>query len=189
MINIADEIPYQESRQSLTGPPMVSTAFKDIGIVLEVTPRVSHDDHIIAKVMAKQSRQSGTSATGVPIEAKRTTETTLRTKNGQTIFIGGLRRYDDIKQTNKIPVLGDIPIVNFMFRNNAIDKKTSELLIFLTCNVMPEEIPPLGVEMQKAYDELNNTSRRPNAQRELGRSIVMPWRKEDPEWRLRRSDK
>jgi type II secretory pathway component GspD/PulD (secretin) len=186
-INITDEIPYQESKQSLTGPPMVSTSFKEIGIVLEVTPKVSHDEHVIAKLMAKQSRQNGV-FNNIPIEAKRTTETTLRTKNGQTIFIGGLRRYDDSMQAKKVPVLGDIPVVNFLFRNNVISKKSTELLVFLTCNVLPDDMAPLDSELQKAHDSLDSVSKVPDGNKELGRILTHPKHVEDTAWHWRRSE-
>jgi type IV pilus assembly protein PilQ len=184
-INITDEIPYQESKQSLTGPPMVSTSFKDIGIELEVTPKVSHDDHVVAKVMAKQSRQNG-EFNNIPIEAKRTTDTTLRMKSGQTIFIGGLRRYDDNAQAKKVPVLGDIPVVNFLFRNNVMSKQSSELLVFLTCNVLPDEVPALDEELQKAHDMIDRSPKVPDVTRDLGRTLTHPRAKEDPAWHWRR---
>ena len=186
-INITDEIPYQESKQSLTGPPMVSTSFKEIGIVLEVTPKVSHDEHVIAKLMAKQSRQNGV-FNNIPIEAKRTTETTLRTKNGQTIFIGGLRRYDDSTQAKKVPVLGDIPVMSFLFRNNVISKKSTELLVFLTCNVLPEDMAPLDPELQKAHDSLDDVPKVPDGNKELGRMLTHPKHVEDTAWHWRRSE-
>jgi type II secretory pathway component HofQ len=186
-INISNEIPYQESKQSLTGPPMVSTAFKDIGILLEVTPKVSHDDHILAKINAKQSHQSGV-FNNIPIEAKRTTETTLRTKNGQTIFIGGLRRLDDSTQAKKVPVLGDIPVLNILFRNNVIQKQSTELLVFLTCNVLPDEIAPLSPELQSVHDELDNTPKVPTKRGGIGRTMLRPKEVTDREWHWRRSE-
>jgi len=185
-INISNEIPYQESKQSLTGPPMVSTAFKEIGILLEVTPKVSHDDHILAKINAKQSHQSGV-FNNIPIEAKRTTETTLRTKNGQTIFIGGLRRLDDSTQVKKVPVLGDIPVLNILFRNNVIQKQSTELLVFLTCNVLPDEIAPLSPELQSVHDELDNTPKVPTKRGGIGRTMLRPKEVTDREWHWRRS--
>lgn len=185
-IKITDEIPYQESKQSLTGPPMSSTNFKDIGIELEVTPQVSHDDHVVAKVMAKQSRQNG-EFNNIPIEAKRTTDTTLRMKNGQTIFIGGLRRYDDAVQGKKVPVLGDIPVMNFLFRNNVMSKQSSELLVFLTCNVLPDDLPALDEGLQKVHDSLDNSPKIPNSTKELGQILMHSQPKEDPAWHWRRA--
>jgi general secretion pathway protein D len=122
MINITQEFPYQEITQGLTGPPVASTEFKDIGVTLNVTPRVTHEDTIIVDVAAKQSSVSGLTETGVPIEDKREASSTLSMPNGSTIFIGGLRNYSDRLEVSKIPLLGDIPVINFMFRNTDVEK-------------------------------------------------------------------
>ena len=188
VINITQELPYQEFTQGLSGPPIATTAFKDIGIVLEVTPRVTHDDYIIAELSAKQSDTKG-ELNNIPIEDKRETQTTLRTRNGQTIFIGGLRRLDDENQTRRIPVLGDIPIVNVLFRSNIISKESTELLVFLTCNILPEDIAPLPLELEESMTELDRIPKVPNAAGELGERIVHPKIPyADPAWKWRRPE-
>ncbi|MCX5769909.1 MAG: hypothetical protein NTZ09_06510 [Candidatus Hydrogenedentes bacterium] len=187
-IMITQEIPYQEFTQGLSGPPIATTAFKDVGIVLEVTPRVTHDDHVIADLSAKQSDTKG-EINNIPIEDKRQTITTLRARNGQTIFIGGLRRFDDENQTRRIPVLGDIPIINALFRSNIITKESTELLVFLTCNVLPDEIAPLPLELEESVTELDRASKIPNAAGELGERIVHPKIPyADPAWKWRRPE-
>ena len=187
-INISQEIPYQELTQSTTGPAMSTTAFKDVGIVLAVTPRVTHDDHIISDVSVKQSDTKG-EVNNIPVEDKRETETTLRTMNGQTVFIGGLRRFDDELQTKKVPVLGDIPVVNILFRSNIVRKESTELLIFLTCNILPEDMPSLTPELQAAHDELDGMSKVPDSQPDLWKSIAKPKTLvRDPGWKWRRSE-
>ena len=186
-INITEEIPYQELTQSTTGPPMSTTAFKDVGIVLTVTPRVTHDDHIISDLNVKQSDTKG-EVNNIPVEDKRETQTTLRTRNGQTVFIGGLRRFDDEYQTKKVPVLGDIPIMGVLFKNNIVRKESTELLVFLTCNVLPDELDELGPELQAAHDELEGMEKAPDSQKTLWQSIANPKSlKPDPAWKWRRS--
>ena len=187
IIDISQEIPYQEVRQSLTGPPMSSTAFKDVGVILEVLPRVTHDDHVISQILAKQSDTKG-ELNNIPIEDKRQTETTLRTKSGETIFIGGLRRVDKNDGLKKIPVLGDIPVMNLMFRRNAVTRENNELLLFLTCSVLPDEIPALPPALQQAHEEIGTTSRVPNADRALGHLIANPNESPDPAWKWRRGE-
>jgi len=187
-INITQEIPYQEFTQGLSGPPIATTAFKDIGIVLDVTPRVTHDDHIIAELSAKQSDTKG-EINNIPIEDKRETLTTLRTRNGQTIFIGGLRRFDDENQTRRIPILGDIPVVNVLFKNNIISKESTELLVFMTCNILPEEMEPLPLELEEAMTELDRCPKVPDAAGVLKRQIVHPKiAYDDPHWKWRRPE-
>ena len=182
-INIASEYPYLEQTQSVTGPPMANVEFKDIGVVLEVTPRVTHDDHILVDVMAKYSRALRNPVGDVPIEEKREAQTTLRTKNGQTIFIGGLRSYDDKANVTKVPVLGDIPVLNFFFRRNVVDKKCTELMIFVTCNILPDELPSLTTQQQATYDRFEEHPDVPDAQRDVFRNTLHPNRDRKPLWR------
>ena len=186
-INITSEIPYQQITQSTTGPPMSTTEFKDIGIVLQVTPRVTHDDHVIAEFTVKQS-DTKSEVNGIPVEDKRETSTTLRTKNGQTIFIAGLRRFDDEFTTKKTPILGDVPVLSFLFRNNVVKKQNTEILIFLTCNVLPEEIGELSPGMQDIYNELDQIPPVPHSQGALFRSVMKPGEMHDPAWKWRRSE-
>lgn len=185
-INITQEIPYQEQTQSTTGPPMSTTSFKEIGIILDVVPRVTHDDHVISDVNVKQSDTKG-ELNNIPIEDKRETKTTLRTRNGQTVFIGGLRRFDDELQARKVPVLGDIPVMNLMFRNNVVKKESTELLVFLTCNVLPDEMEEMPAELQAAHEELDTIPKTQNAGKALWRETVHPNAVEDPAWKWRRS--
>jgi type II secretory pathway component GspD/PulD (secretin) len=147
---------------------------------------VTHDDHVLVDVKAKQSDTKG-EFNGIPIEDKREAETTLRTRNGQTIFIGGLRRFDDEKTVTKIPILGDIPVVNFMFRNNNVTKECTELMVFLTCNVLPDQVPELTPQMQAQYDKMGYMPAVPDSQRELLNSTLHPNDEgRDPVWRWRR---
>lgn len=153
-IAIAEEIPYQELTQATTGPPIATTEFKEVGTILEVTPRVTNDNHILIDLDAKQSDTKGESVTGVPPEDKREMTTTLLLRDGQTIFIGGLRRFDDELTVRKTPILGDIPILNLLFRNQAVVHENLELMIFLTCNVLGEDVPDLTPRQKRKFDEL-----------------------------------
>lgn len=153
-IAIAEEIPYQELTQATTGPPIATTEFKEVGTILEVTPRVTNDNHILIDLDAKQSDTKGESVTGVPPEDKREMTTTLLLRDGQTIFIGGLRRFDDEITVRKTPILGDIPILNLLFRSQAVVHENLELMIFLTCNVLGEDVPDLTPRQKRKFDEL-----------------------------------
>lgn len=188
-ISIVQEFPYQEITQGLTGPPVASTEFKPIGVTLEVTPRITHTNDTIVEINAKQSSVSGLTETGVPIEDKREATTTLRAENGKTIFIGGLRNVSDRLNVSKVPVLGDIPVLNFMFRNTDTEKVNTELLIFLKCNVLAEELPTLTASEQERYDKLDATPLVPDAQRANFRDILRPQDMRDPFWKWRRSNR
>ncbi len=186
-ISIVQEFPYQEITQTTQGPPVATTEFKPIGVTLDVSPRVTHLNDIIANISAKQSSVSGLTDTGVPIEDKREAETTLTVKDGQTIFIGGLRNHADRLEVSKVPVLGDVPVINFLFRNTRSEKTNTELMIFLTCHVLGIDLPELTPEEQAAYDELGATPRVPDSQRAMFRSMAKPGEMRDPAWKWRRA--
>lgn len=188
-ISIVQEFPYQEITQGLTGPPVASTEFKPIGVTLDVTPRITHTNDTIVEIAAKQSSVSGLTETGVPIEDKREAQTTLRAQDGRTIFIGGLRNTSNVLNVNKIPVLGDIPVLNFMFRNTNAEKQNTELLIFLTCRVMDQELPELTVTQQEEFDKLDAQPKVPDGQRANFHDILRPQDMRDPMWKWRRSNR
>ncbi|MBI5091451.1 MAG: AMIN domain-containing protein [Candidatus Hydrogenedentes bacterium] len=186
-ISIVQEFPYQEITQSTQGPPVASTSFKPIGVTMNVTPRITHNNDVIVNIEAKESSVSGTSDTGVPIEDKRSAQSTLRVKDGQTVFIGGLRNHADTMRVKKVPVLGDVPLLNVMFRNTTTDKTNTELLIFLTCQVAEDNLPELTPSEQNANDELGADPAVPDSQRAMFRSMVKPGEMRDPMWKWRRT--
>ncbi len=186
-LEIVQEYPYQEITQSTQGPAVASTSFKEIGITLSVLPRVTHDNDIIVSVDVKQSSVSGITQDGIPIEDRRSATTELRTKDGRTIFIGGLRNVADRMDISKIPVLGDLPVLSFMFRTTDIEKTHTELLIFLTCHVIQDLLPELTPEQQVEFDKLNDVPDVPDAQRAYFRSLVRPGEMRDPAWKWRRT--
>ena len=188
IINITREFPYQELTQTSEGGAIGSTKFKEIGTILEVTPRVTHDNHIISSIVAKQSTVVGTDLkTGIPIEAKREASTTLRLRDGQTIFIGGMRSYEDRLTVRKVPILGDIPILNFLFSTKRSEQTNTELLIFLTCNVLPDDMPELTPYEKGRFDELGGTPQKVDGTRVLVHSYIHPEEQRDPFYKWKRT--
>ncbi|HNZ47350.1 MAG TPA: secretin N-terminal domain-containing protein [Candidatus Hydrogenedentes bacterium] len=152
-ISIAQEIPYIELSQTNAGGSQTNTRFKEIGTVLTVTPRVTHDNTIICKLEGKESYVSG-EFQGVPIEDKREVASTMRMQTGQTIFIGGLRKSQGTSTAKKIPVLGDLPIINFAFRSNSRTEQINDLLVFLTCSVVNEQDYQLSPHQQQVLEDV-----------------------------------
>jgi type II secretory pathway component HofQ len=183
IINLTSEFPYQEQTQTDAGGQIAATQFKEIGTILNVTPKVTHDQHIGIQIDVKQSVVTGFTTTEVPIEAKRQIVTNLRLDDGETIFIGGLRQHDDRLTVKKVPVLGDIPILNILFRTNSVKKENIELLVFLTCNVMPNDTPELTPYQKEKYDKLGGTPEMPDGTRAVLRPYPHPEEQRDPIWK------
>jgi len=188
MITIAEEIPYIELIQTAAGGQQNKTSFKEVGTILEVTPRVTHDNNILAQVSAKESNTTG-SFNNVPIENKRELTTSLRLANGQTVFMGGLRKNADDITVRKIPVLGDIPVVNYLFRNNKKTDRKNELMLFLTCHVLDADKKELTPAQQDKYDTAHDPVMEVNAGNELLEYTVHPGELRDPVWKYRRTTK
>ena len=187
IIRIVQEFPYQELTQTSEGGSIGSTKFKEIGTILEVTPRVTHDNNIIAEIDAKESTVVGFTVTEVPIEAKRQAQTTLRLADGQTIFIGGMRSFEDRLIVRKTPILGDIPILNFLFTNKRSEQTNTELMIFLTCNVLPDDMPELTPYEKGRFDELGGTPQKVDGTRVLVNSYIHPEEQRDPFYKWKRA--
>ena len=139
-IDSVTEIPYQQKDQSSEGgAAMTSTAFKEAGIKLEVTPQITDDGYIIMHIKPEQSAQIGMSeGSDIPVIETRKADTTLRVKDGQTIIIGGLRKKQPSVKESKIPILGDIPLIGFLFRRIYTEQIESELGVFITPHIYTE---------------------------------------------------
>lgn len=184
-ITIASEIPYTELTSTEQGGQQTSTEFKPIGTTLEVTPKVTHDDHIIAQINAKESTSSQV-VNGVPVEDLRQIDTTPHIASGQTIYVGGLRKNNDTVSIRKVPVLGDVPVVNFLFRSNQRSETVNELLIFLTCSVVEGE-PQLSDYQQKRVEQVKDVDVKVSAETALINDTVHPSEFRDPAWKWRKN--
>jgi type IV pilus assembly protein PilQ len=144
-IAITSQVPYQELSQTSGGGNIGTTSFKDVGVKLKVTPHLTRGDKIRMIVEPEFSVQTGnvTFATGdltypQPIVATRTAKTTLLVDSGQTVVLGGLRKKDVNKTVNKIPLLGDIPLICYLFRFEGEDTINSEMLVFITPRIVAD---------------------------------------------------
>jgi general secretion pathway protein D len=106
-----------------------------VGIILLCHPRVNDDGNITLRVHPVVSTITGFTD-GLPQTSSREAETVVRVKDGDTIVIGGLIRDEEIKQMSKIPLLGDLPIIGRLFRNDLHTKRRSEVTVFLTIKLI-----------------------------------------------------
>ena len=147
-IAIATEYPIPQFQFSeSTGAFQISGfVYKDIGIVLNVTPRINKNEFVTLEVAPEASSQSGvaklasgSSSVDVPIIDTRQAITTVLIKSGNTLAIGGLMREDTSDKYTKVPILGDIPGIGPLFRSKSLSKIKRDLLIFLTPTIVSGE--------------------------------------------------
>lgn len=139
-INVTTSIPYVTT--TVTSSAATETVTYVItGIKLAVTPSINADGRITLDINPDVSQPSATTAsstTGAPSIDSRNAKTTVLVKDGETIVIGGLISDSVSNQVAKIPILGDIPILGWLFRKKSVVRSRSELLIFVTPKIMPD---------------------------------------------------
>ena len=134
-ISAGTQIPYQAA----TSSGATSVSFKDATLSLSVTPQITPDDHINMQVTANQDTV-GTVYGGVPSINTKKVNTEVLVENGGTVVIGGVFTQDLSDSTQKVPLLGDVPVVGWLFKNEVKSDTKSELLIFITPKIMKDEI-------------------------------------------------
>ena len=106
---------------------------EDIGLTLQVTPRIDSDNKVALNIKATiEDLLPGSPSATLPITSKRTINTTSIVTNGQTIIIGGLVRDNKDITIQKVPFLGDIPILGALFRHEQVNNDKTTLVILLT---------------------------------------------------------
>ena len=130
---IIREIPYTEQTTTAAGTDTQTVQFKDVGVELKVTPHVTRDGMVRLHIIPEFGVVAGTHSEGAaPTVDTRKVDTITLVKDGQTVVLGGLRKKDVSQQINKIPLLGDIPLLGALFRFEGEDTTNSEIVVFIT---------------------------------------------------------
>jgi type II secretory pathway component GspD/PulD (secretin) len=133
---IVREVPYTELSQTSAGGNMTSTRFMPVGVKLNVTPHIARDGLIRLEIEPEFSTIVSLDINGAPTMDTRRAKTTAMVRDGETIVLGGLRKKSTSKGVDKFPLLGDIPIVGGLFRNEHESEVTSELILFITSKIV-----------------------------------------------------
>jgi general secretion pathway protein D len=153
VIDVGQEIPIITNSQITdTGQTINTVQYQDVGIILKVTPFITSDDlveMIVAPEISTLSDQTIpiSSTVNSPVINKRSAETVVLTPNNKTVIIGGLMDNKKTESIQKIPILGDIPLLGNLFRRTVKSSDKTELLIFLTPSVIKD--PATLLELSK----------------------------------------
>jgi general secretion pathway protein D len=132
--------------------PATSYQYQDVGIKIEVEPRVHHNKEVTLKLMTEVSNINGVvnnNGVSQPIIGTRTISSNIRLKDGETNFLAGLYRTDKGRTKNTIPFIGDIPVIGLLFTHENTDKKTTDLVLTLTPHII--RIPDVTEEDVTPY--------------------------------------
>jgi len=137
--------------------PINNVTYTPVGIQVNVTPYISPDGYVEMIVTPQDSEVDPTltepiaSGVNAPVIDTRTADTVVVTPDGEPVVIGGLMVNDKTSNENKVPILGDIPVLGNLFKHKTNSDTKNELMIFLTPHIvrLPADLPALANNEQK----------------------------------------
>ena len=136
VIKSGTEIAYQKA----TSSGATSIEFKEAVLQLEVTPQITPDNRIIMDLLVSQDSVGAFTPTGEPSIDITQIKTQALVGNGQTLVLGGIFQTEEVKGVDKVPVLGDIPFLGRLFRNDLRNVEKREILIFITPKIIDDNL-------------------------------------------------
>ncbi len=145
-IMVGENVPFVSKRErdfTTTNTVLSSIERYDVGIKLKITPQITEGDHVKLDIYQEiSSLVQGESESILinvgPTITKRSTKTSVVVKDRQTVVISGLIAERQEENITKVPVLGDIPILGWLFKTSSVKKQKTNLLVFLTPHVVKE---------------------------------------------------
>ncbi len=135
LIEQGTEIPYQQA----TSSGATSVSFRKATLSLKVKPQITPDDNILMKLNVNKDSVGANTSAGPAIDTKQVT-TEVLVENGGTVGVGGIYTQEESSTLTKVPLLGDIPLLGFFFRQDLKRNDKRELLIFVTPRVIKDSL-------------------------------------------------
>jgi general secretion pathway protein D len=139
-IKVGENVPYITSQNTTaSNQDYTNYEYKDVGVDLKITPQINQEGIVRLNVyveVIKLKNEAVALATNTPTTLKRTAQTTVIVKDGNTLVIGGIIGDDIQDNVNKIPLLGDLPVLGYLFKKESQKVSRVNLYIFLTPRII-----------------------------------------------------
>ncbi|MYM70087.1 type IV pilus secretin PilQ [Pseudoduganella sp. FT55W] len=129
------ELPYQVA----TSSGATSIMFRKANLRLEVTPQITPDGNVVIDVDVNKDSVGQETRSGFAIDTKHV-KTQVMVDNGGTVVLGGIYQQTERSTTDKVPLLGDVPVLGYLFRSNTRTNDKTELLVFITPKIVAERL-------------------------------------------------
>jgi len=139
LIEQGTEFPYQQA----TSSGATSVAFRRATLKLEVTPQITPEGNIILDLDIAKDSRGETTAAGIAINTKHI-RTQVLVENGGTVVIGGIFELTETENEARVPVLGDLPIAGYLFKNRSRSSNKQEMLVFITPKMVSDRLSSAG---------------------------------------------
>jgi len=174
-IKIIEHVPYTKTTLTDQGNPMSTTEFKEVGTYLTVKPHITNDGFVSMLVKPSHSYVTSYTSDNQPIVDSRSLETNMLTKDSRMVIVGGLRRNYKTMTVYKVPILGDIPLLGYLFKKNTTEKTRMELIVLITPTIVTEKTG-LTEEEKARVKEMDETWKATNPDKKIPHKI---WRGTD----------
>ncbi len=155
-IMVGQNVPFvgsQTQSANTGGVPTYNIERKDVGITLKLTPQITSDDNVRLEIYQEISDIVQTAGINPnllgPSTSKRSASTTVVVKDRETMVIGGLIRDNVTSTTSKVPLLGDIPILGWLFKSKKTNIEKTNLMIFLTPYIVKDASDAEDITLRK----------------------------------------
>ncbi|NPA17126.1 MAG: type II secretion system secretin GspD [Aquificae bacterium] len=162
-INVSQVVPYAQSvKYDVNGNPIVNYDYKEVGLILEVTPHISGKNVILElhqevnDIIGFESAQVGNLSYIVPRTSKREIDTIITVENAKTVVLGGLISKKTVKTMEGVPLLSDIPVVGNLFKYRSDSRDKTNLFVFITPFIInkPEDLAKITQEHMELVNKL-----------------------------------
>jgi len=142
-INVGEEVPFQTgsftNNNGNVGNPFTTFQRENVGILLKVTPQVNEGDKILLNIDQEVSAVTETASNGGIITSKNRIATQIMADDGEIVVLGGLMQENSSDIKNKVPVLGSIPILGYLFKYQQTRISKSNLMVFLRAKIVRDD--------------------------------------------------
>ncbi|SDO74158.1 type II secretion system secretin GspD [Desulforhopalus singaporensis] len=174
-ISVGQNVPYITSQNtSVNNQDYTQYEYRDVATKLSIMPHINRADALRLEIETEVTRIKGTAESGTPTTFKRTASTTVVLNNNDTVVIGGIigSDYDDTEW--KIPLLGDIPVLGWLFKTHNMNSRKTNMFIFITPRIIknPADLIAATMEKEDTMEALQpgvkqHTNKKPNPEHTL----------------------
>ena len=116
--------------------PVTSFSYRNVGVNIEITPFIHHDDEVSLELLIEVITVSGVGYNDIPTFGERSITTTIRLRNGETNILAGLIRDDEREVMEGIPGLSDLPVIGRLFSRNRLEVQETDIIVTLTPRIL-----------------------------------------------------
>ncbi|MCB0308406.1 MAG: type II secretion system secretin GspD [Bdellovibrionales bacterium] len=187
-IVVGQVVPFITAQgRDVNNQPINQIQRENVAITLRLTPQINSSDELTLKIFQEsQDLVSGPDVnTFGPTTSKRSAQTTVLVKDGQTVTVGGLINDRIQESTSKVPILGDIPLLGWLFKSKSKTKRKTSLVIFITPHIIryPEDMERVSIrknEERMRFNRINGIKEHPGLKSyELDRDLKVPQKQKD----------